>query len=149
MAGKGSSLRLGIFSHGKELYKIAIDHIASTLDAEKAWQTYLSVLNPPSACRPRYVRLNPQPNEDPPRPDDVDKIRYIQGVVREQLHSDEGIRQVVLQLVAISFYFEKSASVEVVPNGAFQCNGGSMSIRLCGGSADFDNRTDLLPTVAG
>ncbi len=122
-AEKAASPRLGVFSHGKALYRIAMDHIASALDSEKAWHSYMNVLQPPSNHRAKYIRLNPQLNEDPPRLDEVESMPYIQDVVREMSNSDNRIQKVALRLIASSFYFEKSQSVEVASNGTVQIKG--------------------------
>ena len=103
--------RLGVFSHGKALYKIAVDHIASALDSEKTWHSYMNVLQPPLNHRSKYIRINPQLDEDPPRLDEVEHMSYIQDKVREMLISDDRIQKVALRLIASSFYFEKSQSV--------------------------------------
>lgn len=115
--------RHGVFSHGKALYKIAVDHIASALDSEKAWHSYMNVLQPPSNYRSKYIRINPQLNEDPPRLDDVERMSYIQDMVREILISDDKIQKVALRLIASSFYFEKSQSADVISDGKIQIKG--------------------------
>ena len=120
---KAALPRLGVFSHGKALYRIAVDHIASALDSEKAWHSYMNVLQPPSEYRTKYVRINPQINEHPPRLDEVERMSYIQDIVREMLGSDEKIPKVALRLIASSFYFEKSQSVEIASNGRVQIKG--------------------------
>lgn len=118
-----ASPRTGVFAYGKSLYKIAVDHIQASLDSEKAWETYLSVLQPPRDYRHRYVRINPPLNEDPPALDDVDRMQYIQGIVRDQINGDDRIQKVALQLIATCFYFEKSAAVEHLSDNTYQCKG--------------------------
>jgi hypothetical protein len=118
-----STLRLGMLNQAKALLKIAMDHIASTLDSEKTWDNYLEVLNPTSHHRQRYVRLNPKLTEDPPALDEVDKMIHIQGIVRSQMMNDDRIRQVALQLTATSFYFEKTGQLEPMPDGGFEVKG--------------------------
>lgn len=115
--------RLGVLSHGKSLYKMAVERIASTLDAERTWDNYISVLQPPPIHRPRYVRLNPQLSEEPPRLDDVHRMIPLRKLVRERWRDDRKIRQVAVQLVASSFYFEMSAPVESVAGEALRCKG--------------------------
>lgn len=115
--------RLGVLSHGKSLYKMAIERIASTLDAEKTWDNYISVLQPPPIHRPRYVRLNPQLSEEPPRLDEVHRMIPLRKLVREKWRDDRKIRQVAVQLVASSFYFEMSAPVESVAGETLRCKG--------------------------
>ena len=115
--------RLGVFSHGKALYKIVVDHIASALDSEKAWHSYMNVVQPPPNHRSKYIRINPQLNEDPPRLDEIERMSYIQDMVREMLISDDKIQKVALRLIASSFYFEKSQSADVTSDGTVQIRG--------------------------
>ena len=117
------SPRLGVFSHGKSLMKIAIDHIASTLDSEKTWRSYMDVLHPPLSQRGRYVRINPQMKENPPRLDEVDRLPYLQEAVREIVSTDDSIQTVALRLIASSFYFEKSHTVELASEGSVHIEG--------------------------
>ena len=117
------SPRLGVFSHGKSLMKIAIDHIASSLDSEKAWRSYMDVLHPPPNQKAKYIRINPQLNENPPGLDEVDRLPYIQEIVRQMSSLDVNIQNVALRLIASSFYFEKSQPVELAPDGSIHVKG--------------------------
>ena len=117
------ALRLGIINHGKQLLKIAMDHVASTLDSERVWNEYIDVLNLSSRNVHRYVRLNPDLLEDPPALDQVDKMKYIQDIVRRKMRGDERIGQVALQLIATSFYFEKTGQIDALSDGGFECRG--------------------------
>ena len=120
---KAALSRQGVISHHKALYRIAMDHIASALDSEKTWHSYMNVLQPPSNHRAKYIRLNPQLNQDPPRLDEVERMSYIQDVIREMLNSDDKIPKVALRMIASSFYFEKSQSVELALDGTVQIKG--------------------------
>ena len=120
---KVSSPRSGMFSYARSLSRIAADHIASALDSEKAWHSYMTVLSPPSSHRAKYVRLNPQLNEDPPRFDEVERMPYIQEKVREMSGSDSRIQKLALRMIASSFYFEKSQAVELATNGTVHIKG--------------------------
>ena len=113
----------GVLSHGKSLYRIAVDHIAASLDSEKTWHSYMSVLQPPAPDRARYVRINPQLSEDPPRLDEAGRLAYIQEKVRGMLLSDNKIQRVALQLIASSFYFEKANATELKEDGSVLCKG--------------------------
>lgn len=117
------SHRLGVFSHGKSLMKIAIDHITSALDSEKIWRSYMSVLHPPPNEKVGYIRINPQLKENPPGLDEVESLPYIQGVVREISSTDVSIQNVALRLIASSFYFEKSHAVELASDDSVQIKG--------------------------
>ena len=120
---KAALPRLGVVSHGKTLYRIAMDHIASALDSEKAWYSYMNVLQPPSNHMAKYIRLNPQLHEDPPRLDEVERMSYIQDMVREMSIADNRISKVALRLISSSFYFEKSQSVELASDGSVEIRG--------------------------
>lgn len=115
--------QVGVWSHGKSLYKLAIDHIASALDSEKAWDDYISTLQPPIEKPSRYVRLNPQLHVDPPSLDNVDCMQRIKTTVRTQMMNDHRIPLLALQLVASCFYFEKSAAAELQLNDSYECKG--------------------------
>lgn len=117
-----TSLR-GVIAHGKSLYTIAKNHVTSSLDSEMTWKKYMTVLQPPSIHRSRYVRLNPQLTEDPPALDEVSRMKYIQDLTREEFNGDDRIREVALKLIASSFYFEKSTLAESKEDHAFQCKG--------------------------
>lgn len=118
-----ATLRRGVFSHGKALYKIAKNHVASSLDSEMAWENYMSVLQPPMVYRSRYVRLNPRLMENPPALDEVFQMKRIQDLTRNKFYDDDRIRTVARKLIASSFYFEKSAPAEPKDGHGFQCKG--------------------------
>lgn len=120
---KASAPRLGVWSHGKSLYKMAIDRITSTLDSEKTWETYMSILQPPLTYQSRYVRLNPKLDGEPPRLDEVHRMEDFKGIVRGKWHDNQQIRKVAHQLIASSFYFEKSAPMESTADQIFRCRG--------------------------
>lgn len=122
-SGLTSPPRLGVLSQGKSQYKMAVERIASTLDAERTWDKYISDLQPPPIHRSRYVRLNPQLSEEPPRLDDIHRMIPLQKLVREKWRDDRKIRQVAVQLVASSFYFEMSTPIESVAGETLRCKG--------------------------
>lgn len=135
----------GIFSHGKALYKLVVDHISSTLDSEKTWQTYMRVLQPPSTYRPRFIRLNPRLTEDLPELDDVDRMREIQEAVRDVISVECKIDTLAAQLVATSFYFEKSKVVELEPIRV-ECKGTLNHLSSFKGRNNTD-RQHLMPST--
>jgi hypothetical protein len=118
-----STPRTGVFAHGKSLVKIAIDHIASSLDSEKTWHDYVSMLPVSSGHRSRYIRVNPALPEDPPRLDEVSSLKHLQDIVRDQMSGNLLINRIARQLVATSFYFEKSEPIKFEPDGSPQCQG--------------------------
>lgn len=115
--------RHGVLSHGISLYKMAVERITSGLDPEKTWDNYMSVLQPPPIDRPRYVRLNPQLSDEPPRLDEVHRMIPLQELVRERWRDDRKIYQVAVQLIASSFYFETSTPLESVAGETLQFKG--------------------------
>jgi hypothetical protein len=108
----------GIFAHGKSLVKLAKDHIEDSLDCEKTWRSYVSLL-PPSASESRYVRYNPALMRDPPTLDDVPAMKPLQQEVRDQLSRDKyRLRGVAMQLMATSFYWETKQAQQFSNNTA-------------------------------
>jgi hypothetical protein len=124
-AVQSPTLRRGLINHGKQLLKIVMDHIASTLDCERVWEEYMEVLNPSSRDEYRYVRLNPDLLENPPALDQVNKMKPLLEMVRRQMQKHKRIDEVACQLIASSFYFEKSGPIETLPDGGFECLGKS------------------------
>lgn len=99
--------RLGMVSNFKTLCRIAVNHIESSLDSERAWNKYLEILTPSDADRFRFKRLNVHLDVDPPKLDDVNSMKELQETVRNQFQRDIRIREVARHLIASSFYFEK------------------------------------------
>lgn len=127
---KPATPTLGVVSHGKSLLKIAIDHIASTRDSERVFRNYMSILPSTGDNRSRYVRLNPKLLEDPPDLDEFDRLSYIQTVVRGQMAESPEIKKVARQLVATSFFFEKSEAAKIQLDGSVLSYGASVPLSL-------------------
>lgn len=121
-------LGVGIVSHGKSLYKIAVDHIAAALDSEKAWRSFLSILQPGVDHQHRYRRLNPELDQKPPAFDQVDCMGGIQNIARGHFFENPLVQKIADQLIATSFYFEKSTYEELVPDGLVRCSGALYNI---------------------
>jgi hypothetical protein len=118
-----STLKLGGLNHAKALVKIAMDHISSSLDSEKAWHDYMEVLNQPNCYRHRYIRLNPMLIEDPPALDEVNRIDYLQSLTRSTMMEDKAIHRTALRLIATSFYFEKTGQMESPSGHGYEIKG--------------------------
>jgi hypothetical protein len=119
-----SAPHLGVLNHAKQLLKIAIDHIASTLDSEKTWNDYIEVLNPQSADADRYVRINPQLSKDPPALDQVYMLEALQADVRQIMIAErDTIKKVARHLIATSFYFEVLGRPEETSESGITCRG--------------------------
>jgi predicted acylesterase/phospholipase RssA len=123
MDNKSPTSPSGVFAHGKSLLKIAIDHIASSLDSEKTWEDFTIMLPMSSTPRSRYIRINPQLPEDPPRLDEVGSLRYLQEVVRNQMLDSPHIKGVADRLLVTSFYFEKTEPIKFDVDGSPHCQG--------------------------
>lgn len=118
-----TSRKLGIGSNVKALFRIAVDHIESSLDSEKAWRDFAERLSVfPSAERDRYRRFNIELDEAPPKLDDVESMKELRNIVKKQWNWDERISYTAQQLIATSFYFEK-AKVESSKDHSFTCTG--------------------------
>ena len=115
---KSSSVKLGVLSHGMSLMKIAKDHIEDSLDCEKTWCEYVSLLSA-NASSSRFVRYNIALTEDPPTLDDLHSMKRLQDYVRTQLSNDSfRLKKLAMQLMATSFYFETSRIQQFTENGA-------------------------------
>lgn len=119
-----TSRKLGIGSNLKTMFRIAVDHIESSLDSEKAWREFLERLpiSTDSAERERYRRFNLELNGAPPKLDDVDSMGELGNFARFQWSWDERISYTAQQLIATSFYFEK-AKVESYNDQSYMCTG--------------------------
>lgn len=99
-------LTLGFFSQLKNLTRLAIDKIQSTLDSEQTWRTFVNQSNPPQHLRDRYIRLNLGLKSDPPRMDDTSQLMRLKNETESYfaVHETE-IKSVADRLLATSFYF--------------------------------------------
>ncbi|KAL9618157.1 MAG: hypothetical protein Q9160_007107 [Pyrenula sp. 1 TL-2023] len=103
---KGKTSRLGVFSQLKNLTKIAIDRIQSSMNSEQTWKNFVQQSNPPSHLRDRYVRLNLRMKSDPPKMDEVSQLTNLKNATLLQFAPNEAkIKSVADRLLATSFYF--------------------------------------------
>jgi len=114
--------RHGIGSNIKAYYRLAVDHIESSLDSERIWREYLEGLSPSQEQKRRYRRLNVELEEAPPKLDDVDSIDELQNTARKQWSRDPRISDVAQDLIASSFYFEK-VKLATEDDGSYACTG--------------------------
>ncbi|KAI9741336.1 MAG: hypothetical protein M1834_003053 [Cirrosporium novae-zelandiae] len=148
----------GIISHLKALTKIAVDHIASSLDSEQKWKEYMAAVSPPRRYKDRSIRLNLHLDGDPPKLDDVDSLEDLQGMTRRYFMEEQNkvsIQDVADHLLATSFYFE-SVSVIDLENGWFRCSGkiycrfANMSNEIgCLGKVLKERRKRIYNTIPG
>lgn len=114
--------KLGIASNIKALWRIAVDHIESSLNSEAAWRTYMEVLEPADDERYRFQRFNVELDDGPPKLDDVDSMNELEEHARQQWSGKQRIHQVAYHLIATCFFFEKTR-VEPLGDGSFECTG--------------------------
>ena len=121
---KSSTDGAGAIPHGKPFSKNATDHLVSAMDSEKTWESYLAIVHPLSTHESRYVRLNPRLYGELARPDQLESLRDLQSFARAQFTRDPRIQEVAKQLIASTFYFEKTQSYkETTPGGLVQFSG--------------------------
>lgn len=102
----GKALRRGVFSQLKNLTKIAIDRIQSSMNSEQTWRNYVQQTNPPLHLKDCYVRLNLRMKTDPPKMDDVSQLANLKNATLLQFAPNEAkIKSVADRLLATSFYF--------------------------------------------
>lgn len=118
---RAAAVRYGVVAHGRALLKIAKDHVAAGLDCDNIWSNFTNVLPGYTVCS-RFVRLNPDLNEEPPALDEVDRMKPLQNTVRTQLATDGRIRRIASQLIATLFYFEPAGPL-VEKNGTYLVSG--------------------------
>ena len=97
--------RMSFFLHGKTLDRVAIDHVASALDAERTWHAYMAILEPPPYQRRKYYRINPRLGESPPGLDDVKTLEELQEKALELVDTNQ-IANLAAHVTAANFYFE-------------------------------------------
>lgn len=115
--------RTGIGSNVKAFYRIAVDHIESSLDSEKAWRDYIALVSPEEDQRWRYRRLNVELDEAPPKLDDLDSLSDLQADARRRWASDREIKSIAQRLVASSFFFQKKNRLETLEDESIKCSG--------------------------
>lgn len=133
-------------THWKQLAKIAIDHVQSTLDCEMTWNEFRQTISRDEQVRNRYVCLNLPLEQNPPR---LDEVRAMEELQRRtaKYWTVEG-KEVADRLLATAFYFESGPN-PIVENedhtihvsGSILCRfpPGSEEIRALGEA--FDKRS--------
>ena len=106
-----SASKRGVISHGVVLINLLKNHMATSLECEKIWDTFLVHL-PKAVQFSRFVRINPQLTGEVPEMDDVKELQSLQMKVRNFLRYNEQVRKVSLQLVATTFYFQSTLPPE-------------------------------------
>jgi len=105
----------GVVTHWKQLAKIAIDHVQSTLDSEMTWTKFVRGLSGGDLVTERYVRLNLPLEQDPPRLDEVSAMTDLQDrtATHWTMRRNE-IKAVADRLLATAFYFETAPDLTTV-----------------------------------
>jgi hypothetical protein len=114
----------GIIAHGKHLQRMAQDHIHSSLDSERTWETYLSIKAPSAENKRRYVRINPQISYDPPKLDAKQDMESLREKTRFLVGEDPQIKVLAHRLIAACFYFDAHSDVkEDFAHGTYEVAG--------------------------
>ncbi|KAH0545442.1 hypothetical protein FGG08_000443 [Glutinoglossum americanum] len=111
----------GVLTHIKELMRISTDHIENSLNGEQTWKSFMQTLH--GRDKKRFVRLNAELDFDPPKLDEVGKMKELQNYVRRQMESDGRITDLAHKLIATCFYFERYGDVKNLDDGTFSCQG--------------------------
>lgn len=117
--------KVGISSNIKALYRLAVDHIESSLNSEAAWQNYMGVLAPADDEMFRFQRFNVELEGEPPKLDDVDGMDDLEYAARKQWSRTKRLSNVARHLVATCFFFEKTR-VEPLGDNSYECTGKSI-----------------------
>ena len=121
--------RPGVFTYAKDLLKIAMDHIGSSLDTERTWQDFLNTKVLLDLDCDKFVRFNPKLEREV-RLDDVASMNELRMITREQLTNDKRIMEVAHRLIASSFYFEKTGAPQRLDSNYVQFHGECILIHL-------------------
>jgi predicted acylesterase/phospholipase RssA len=130
--------RWGIVTHFRQLAKIAIDHVQSTLNSEQTWQDFVQSMSLTDQVKERFIRLNLPLEQDPPRLDEVSAMIELQNMTSSHwvLRRYE-IKSIADRLLATAFYFEKSADVAIELEDHSFCITGSIVCRFSPGSEEI------------
>ncbi|KAF2117507.1 hypothetical protein BDV96DRAFT_393250 [Lophiotrema nucula] len=94
-----------------------VNRIGSIVDAERAWNDFLAQeRQQPNHNASRYIRINPDLGEDPPKMDAKKEVEQLHRQTKRILATSrykDTIKDVVLRLAASSFYFVKSSSTTI------------------------------------
>lgn len=113
----------GIVAHGRFKLKMAQDHLHTSLDSEKTWRDYYSARAPKGEDKQRYVRINPELQDYPPKLDDVDQMRRLQESTRYLVGESPQIKLLARQLVATCFYLDVLGDVKEDTHGDLEISG--------------------------
>lgn len=86
-----------------------VNLVDNILDTERAWTDFqMDISRSEPGSKARYRRLNPALAHQPPRLDEVEKLRDLQQEVHKIMHKQRrNTKEVAHQLVASSFFFDK------------------------------------------
>jgi predicted acylesterase/phospholipase RssA len=114
--------RVGMFSGAKQVAKIAVDHVQSTLNSERTWRIFHQ--RAAARMKERYIRLNVELDKDPPKHDDVNAMSWLPDFVKSkyQMRWSE-IKSIADRLLATLFY------LELTPDGASENEDRSLTLK--------------------
>lgn len=118
--------RRGIVSHGMSLVNIVKNHMATSLNCERAWDEFLDHL-PRNIAHSRFIRINPELSGKVPELDDVQSMIPLQQNVGIVLARDPRLRgrvhNTAMRLFATLFYFHPTSPIAVTSDGRFETEG--------------------------
>lgn len=114
------------------LYGHSVDDI---LDAEMEWNFFKASLssNQLEQGSRRYIRFNPDLDDEPPNLDNKHELRSLQQAVRKRLwlpHRQAALQHVAHRLVASSFYFDIHTRDRLDARSQ-ACTGRSLCVAIC------------------
>ncbi len=96
-------------------------------DSEFAWREFVDLIaTEGTEVGSRYIRINPDIGEDPPKLDAKDQIRQLQSDTKRALKRTRmatKIKHVAHRLVASSFFFRPASRPTAEPGDVFKCSG--------------------------
>lgn len=130
------------------MIKIAKNHLAMALNCENIWDTFIhdKAKSRDQSGLQRFQRINPMLEGSVPKLDDVTQMIPIQSKVRETYgpggEQSTRVREIALQLVATSFYFDLGRRTNRYAEGKIEAEGSQRP------GTDHKVRADIL-SVSG
>jgi hypothetical protein len=112
-----------------QLGKAAINKLEDSIHCERQWEQFLDDVERNTAHSGdsrRYIRVNPDIGRTPPRLDDVNEVDSLQLDVSRYLKEPEAmanLEDIVLRLVASSFYLERTHATRDMSQGTAKVRG--------------------------
>lgn len=109
LTAKTKPSKTGVMSRVQHLVKLATDQVQSTLNSENTWTRYMRDKDSASDQAKHYARLNLEFDRDPPKLDQVESLHELKKITQKFFETKrDRIQQIADQLIATSFYFERT-----------------------------------------